>query len=199
MTKKTLDTYRRKRQFGKTPEPAGAEAPAGKPSGIFVVQKHRATSLHYDFRIEVGGVLKSWAVPKGPSTNPADKRLAMPTEDHPLEYASFEGVIPEGQYGAGAVIVWDAGHYRNIKADDQGHEMPMEQCLDEGQVEIHLDGVKLKGAYALIRTAADKSGRYRWLLIKKRDSWAGLGGDLTVTRPESVLSQRTIEDMSASK
>lgn len=132
---------------------------AKKP--IFVIQKHDASHLHYDFRIEVDGVLVSWAVPKGPSRDPRDKRLAMPTEDHDLTWAQFEGVIPEGEYGAGTVMIWDRGTYKNIK-EKEGELVPLSDCLKRGTVEIFLEGKKLHGGYALIRMEDGK----RWLLIK---------------------------------
>ena len=186
-----LENYRRKRRFGRTPEPEGdrrksADAP------IFIVQKHLASTLHYDFRIEVGGVLKSWAVPKGPSLNTRDKRLAVPTEDHPIEYASFEGIIPEGEYGAGAVLLWDSGTYRNIKPKD-GTEEPIEQALAKGHINIRLEGHKLKGGFALIRTGTKADSR--WLLIKMSDDEANPQTDLLIERPESVASGLTIEQI----
>ena len=163
---------------------------------IFVVHRHLARSAHYDFRLEVDGVLKSWAVPKGPSTDPRDKRLAIRVEDHPLDYAEFEGVIPDGQYGAGAVIVWDSGTYRN-RTKRESSEVPIEQALDDGHVVVDLHGRKLHGAYALTRTGIDQRGRERWLLVKKRDAHAGAGHDILATHPESVLSGRTVEQVAA--
>jgi DNA ligase D-like protein (predicted 3'-phosphoesterase) len=138
-------------------------------------------------------VLKSWAVPKGPSTDPRQKRLALPTEDHPLEYATFEGVIPEGEYGAGTVLVWDIGTYRNLRAEKEDDGVLMEQALTEGKVEVWLEGQKLRGGYALIRT--DKSDDERWLLIKMADDEANPRRDPISSRPESVLSGRTLEDI----
>jgi DNA ligase D-like protein (predicted 3'-phosphoesterase) len=157
-----------------------------------VIQQHDATTLHYDFRLEAAGVLKSWAVPKGPSTNPRDKRLAMPTEDHPLEYASFEGVIPEGEYGAGPVIVWDAGTYRNLTEKD-GEEIPVERAVEAGHVTIWLEGEKLKGGYALTRIGGGK--KPRWLMVKMDDEHADARRNPVKTQPQSVISGRTIEDM----
>jgi DNA ligase D-like protein (predicted 3'-phosphoesterase) len=170
----------------------GDDEPTREP--IFVVQKHAARSEHYDFRLEVGGVLKSWAVPKGPSTNPRHKRLAIRVEDHPLDYAKFEGVIPEGQYGAGAVIVWDTGTYRNLTKRD-GREVPIEQALRDGHAVVELHGRKLRGAYALTRTDKDARGRERWLLVKKKDDQADAGRDPVVSEPESVLSGRTVQQV----
>lgn len=188
-----LKRYREKRDFGASPEPAGGnERNAGAP--VFVVQKHDARRLHYDFRIEAEGVLKSWAVPKGPSLNPRDRRLAVMTEDHPLDYAGFEGVIPEGQYGAGAVILWDRGAYRNITEKD-GEIMPMETCLEKGHVAIWLEGEKLRGGFALIRTGGDKN----WLLIKKKDECAYASRDVLTEKPESVVSGKTIEEVAGEK
>src|SRR5690242_8280084 len=149
---------------------------------IFVIQKHDATSLHYDFRLEVDGVLKSWAVPKSPSTDPRDKRLAMQVEDHPLSYGDFEGVIPEGQYGAGPVIVWDTGPYRA--------EEPLSKALKDGHASFWLEGKKIRGGYSLRRI-----GGRRWLLVKKNDDEADRRRNPVSTQPESVLSGRTIEEM----
>jgi DNA ligase D-like protein (predicted 3'-phosphoesterase) len=190
-SKGSLQEYRHKRDFRVTGEPRGKKKRAkGKPR--FVIQKHDASSLHYDFRLEVDGVLKSWAVPKGPSTNPEDKRLAVPTEDHPLEYGDFEGVIPPGEYGAGAVIVWDAGTYRNLGADD-GKKVPVQKQLDAGHLSFWLDGEKLRGGYALSRMAKGK--KERWLLVKMRDDEADARRKPVKTEPESVLSGRTVEQV----
>lgn len=152
---------------------------------MFVVQKHDASRLHYDFRIEADGVLKSWAVPKGPSTDPKDKRLAMPTEDHPMAYGDFEGVIPEGNYGAGPVIVWDTGTYENLS------DISVEAALKKGHVKILLKGHKLKGAWALTRTSQRPA---RWLLVKMNDAVAARG-DITKKEPDSVLTGRSIDEV----
>jgi DNA ligase D-like protein (predicted 3'-phosphoesterase) len=185
-----LEAYRRKRDFGRTPEPAGSGRGGRGP--IFVIQKHAARSLHYDLRLEVDGVLKSWAVPKGPSTDPREKRLAMPTEDHPLDYGDFEGVIPEGEYGAGVVIVWDTGPYRNLTERD-GDGVPLAEALRRGHASIWLEGRKLRGGYALTRIGGDR--RERWLLVKKADEEADARRNPASTEPASVLSGRTIEDL----
>jgi DNA ligase D-like protein (predicted 3'-phosphoesterase) len=189
-----LDAYRSKRNLRRSPEPAGRRRSRGQAR--FVVQQHDATSLHYDFRLEAGGVLKSWAVPKGPSTNPKDKRLAMPTEDHPLEYADFEGVIPEGEYGAGPVIVWDAGTYRNLTERD-GRTVPVERAIDDGHVVVWLEGHKLTGGYALTRIG--RGDRERWLLVKQDDERADARRRPVRTEPASVLSGQTIEQVAAEK
>jgi DNA ligase D-like protein (predicted 3'-phosphoesterase) len=159
-----LATYRRKRDFTKTPEPRGRSAKTVKEPR-FVVQKHDASSLHYDFRLEVDGVLKSWAVPKGPPRRAQDKRLAMPTEDHPLDYLTFEGEIPEGEYGAGTVEVWDIGTYENA-TEKGGKRIAMARALSGGHVVIDMHGERLKGAYALTRIGDGK--RPRWLLVKTK-------------------------------
>ena len=161
---------------------------------IFVIQKHRATSLHYDFRLEVDGVLRSWAVPRGPSTDPRDKRLAVEVEDHALEYASFEGRLPEGTYGAGAVIVWDTGPYRNLNERD-GREVSMAAALDGGHASFWLEGHKLAGGWSLSRFR--EGAKPQWLLVKRRDEHADARRRPTSTQPESVISGRTIETVAA--
>ncbi len=181
-------SYAGKRDFRKTPEPSDGKGRKSGRAPIFVVQEHDASRLHYDFRLEVDGALRSWAVPKGPSTDPREKRLAIPTEDHPLDYADFEGVIPEGEYGAGTVVVWDHGPYENITEKD-GRIQPMTEALQNGHALFRLDGEKLRGAYALqrIETGDDES----WLLVKMRDNEADARRNPTSTEPESVLTGRT--------
>lgn len=195
MTKR-LQEYQKKRDFRTTPEPAGtAGAGRGEETLKFVVQKHAASRLHYDFRLEVDGVLKSWAVPKGPSVNPGDKRLAVMTEDHPLEYADFEGSIPEDEYGGGTVIVWDRGTYRPQKADGSQALTSFSQALEEGHAEFFLEGEKLQGGFVLVNARLGGQAK-NWLLIKLKDNYAQPDADLTTSRPESVISGRTIEDLS---
>jgi len=190
-----LERYRRKRDPDRTPEPRvrGDDAPKRSSRGggapRFVIQKHDASSLHYDFRLEVDGTLRSWAVPKGPSTDPRVKRLAVEVEDHPLEYADFEGVIGEG-YGSGAVIVWDAGTYRNLD-----EERSMAEALDAGHAKVWLDGEKLQGGWTLQRT--DGGRKPQWLLIKRRDEGADARRNPESTQPESVKSGRTIEQVAS--
>jgi DNA ligase D-like protein (predicted 3'-phosphoesterase) len=186
-----LTKYREKRDFRKTGEPPG-EKKKSSAEPIFVIQKHDARRLHYDFRLEVDGVLKSWAVPKGVSTDPREKRLAVPTEDHPLEYGDFEGVIPEGEYGAGTVLIWDTGTYKNLRGEKKGDGGSMKKSLEDGKVEIWLEGKKIQGGYALIRTGDD-----RWLLIKKKDEAADARRNPTSTEPKSVLSGRTLDEIAA--
>lgn len=156
---------------------------------MFVVQKHHATSLHYDVRLEVDGVMKSWAVPKGPSLDPANKRLAMQVGDHPMEWNSFEGVIPRGEYGAGTVIVWDVGVYESLS------DKTMAEQLERGHVRVKLDGHKLCGGWVLQRT--DSGDRPKWLMIKLDDEAATPDVDLTAERPESVLTGRTNDDLAS--
>jgi len=189
-----LATYRAKRDLGKTPEPDGSqdvtvEAP------IFVVQKHDASHLHYDLRIEIGGVLKSWAVPKGPSMDPKVKRLAIPTEDHPLDYADFEGVIPEGEYGAGTVMVWDIGTYRNTLAEAET-PLTMEQSFEAGRLEMRLEGKKLRGAFVMIRTKRGEQ-KPQWLIWKGKDDFAKSDLDILIDAPNSALTGRSLEQIAA--
>lgn len=187
MPKDRLDEYRRKRDFERTPEPRGRGRRDGR-APRFVVQEHAARSHHYDFRLEVDGVLKSWAVPKGPSTNPKDKRMATATEDHPLDYIDFEGTIPKGEYGGGAVIVWDAGTYQN--ATDEG-DTAIEEGLEKGHIRFVLDGQKLHGTWALTRFR----GRGQWLLVKTKDDSADARRNLVKSQPQSVKTGRTIADV----
>ena len=188
-----LDEYRKKRRFSETPEPAGHVRRRSRGDRIFVVQKHDASRLHYDFRLAIGGVLASWAVPKGPSLNPADKRLAIRTEDHPIEYADFEGVIPEGQYGAGTVMVWDRGTY-----EPEGDASP-EQQLTQGEVKAVLHGRKLRGAFVLLqpgkRVLAPEQ-KARWLLIKRRDEYSDPSWQIeNPALDRSVISGRTMKQI----
>ncbi|MBD5634568.1 MAG: hypothetical protein IAI49_08835, partial [Candidatus Eremiobacteraeota bacterium] len=162
-----LATYAKKRDFTKTPEPSGAAAgrPKKPPAGSarFVVQMHRASRLHYDFRLEADGVLKSWAVPKGPSFDTREKRLAMAVEDHPLDYRDFEGTIPDGNYGAGEVIVWDRGSYRLLEGTS------LSEQIAKGSVKFEMSGEKLRGAFALVHIKGRGGEENAWLLIKERD------------------------------
>lgn len=173
------------------------EPPYTRPAHpIYVVQKHAARTLHYDLRLESGGVLKSWAVPKGPSTDPAHARLAVPTEDHPLDYATFEGVIPEGRYGAGAVLVWDLGTFRILGGKD-APPPSVENALGRGRAAVWIEGRKLRGGYSLVRTGGP--GGPRWLLVKMDDEEADPGRDPVKNEPRSVLSGMTIEEIAAGR
>ena len=178
----SLTEYKKKRRFNKTPEP-GPERKTSEWGNIFVVQKHRATQLHYDFRLEADGVLKSWAVPKGPSLDPTVKRLAMQVEDHPVDYADFEGVIPEGEYGGGTVMVWDYGIYapENTRS--------VSQALAKGELKFSLLGQKLKGSFVLVRTR-----ERQWLLIKHRDKYAK-DEDIAATKPVSAITKRSLAEI----
>src|SRR3989449_3578272 len=186
-----LEEYRKKRDFKKTPEPEGKVAPKKKSKLFFCVQKHLASHLHYDLRLEHNGVLLSWAVPKGPSLDPKTKRLAMKVEDHPFDYGEFEGVIPEG-YGAGIVMLWDKGTW-TPEVDD------IDAALKKGDLKFTLNGYKLKGSWVLVRTGGrypGGSGDRSWLLIKHRDEWAG-DLDITEFAPRSVKSDGDFEDILA--
>jgi bifunctional non-homologous end joining protein LigD len=182
-----LEKYQRKRHFegtDGTPEPRGKRR-ASRTRDVFVVQKHRARQLHYDFRLEVDGVLRSWAVPKGPSLDPSDKRMAAAVEDHPLDYADFEGIIPEGEYGAGTVMVWDRGTYEVEDGTD------VDAALRKGRLKFLLKGKKLRGAWALVRIRPRT-----WLLIKHRDEFAS-DADIEHDAPRSVASRRLLAQIAA--
>jgi len=181
MPDRRLSSYRQKRDPARTPEPMGRRV--RRTGGTFVVQKHAARRLHYDFRLAIDGVLKSWAVPRGPSVDPRQKRLAVQVEDHPLEYATFEGTIPKGEYGAGQVIVWDRGHFRTVGTGSAAEQ------LAAGRLHLELDGAKLHGGWMLVRTARSPRD---WLLMKKADAFAG-GPEPTEAQPESVLSSATVD------
>jgi len=190
-----LDEYRRKRRFDVTSEPAGKpvrrRATGARPAAAklaFVVQKHRATALHYDFRLQWRGVMLSWAVPKGPSLDPATKRMAMPVEDHPIEYNAFEGIIPAGQYGGGTVMIWDRGTWTPEVSD-------VDAALEAGELKFSLAGEKLRGSWVLIRTG-QRPGQKRpaWLLIKHRDEWA-TKDDVAEKAPRSVVSKRLLVEI----
>jgi bifunctional non-homologous end joining protein LigD len=189
-----LEDYKRKRDFSKTPEPAAKVSPRQTKERFFCVQKHLASHLHYDFRLEHDGVLLSWAVPKGPSLDPKTKRLAMKVEDHPRAYGEFEGVIPEG-YGAGIVMLWDRGSWTPEVED-------IDAALKKGDLKFTLDGYKLKGSWVLVRTGGRYAGarggsdERSWLLIKHRDDWSG-ELDITEFAPKSVKSDGEFEDILA--
>ena len=185
-----LKKYQTMRDFSDTPEPSGKKKTPRSKKPIFVIQKHAASHLHYDFRLEMEGVLKSWAVPKGPSYNPADKRLAMMTEDHPYDYASFEGVIPAGNYGAGNVIIWDEGTWEFIEPGDD----PV-KALKGGKLTFRMQGKKMFGEWALVKIRGRSPKGNEWLLLKHRDEFANEDIDVTRVAPRSVVSNRTVEDV----
>lgn len=188
-----LDEYIQKRDFHSTPEPEGGHDIDWSDQPRFVIQKHDASTLHYDFRLEAEGVLESWAVPKGPSTDPSEKRLAQPTEDHPRDYIDFEGVIPEDEYGGGTVLVWDAGPYHNQTTDDDGNEIPVADAIEGGHVKVWLEGEKLTGSFALTRTGSGDDPR--WLLVKVDDDEADARRNPTSTEPASVLTGRELDEV----
>lgn len=190
-----LEKYRQMRDFSDTPEPAGGK-PKKSKLPIFVIQKHRASHLHYDFRLEMEGVLKSWAIPKGPSYDPGTRRLAMMTEDHPYDYASFEGRIPEGNYGAGNVIIWDNGKWELIEPGDD----PV-AALNAGKLTFRMYGKKMFGEWALVRIKGrGKSDRgNEWLLLKHRDEFANEKVDVTAVAPRSVISNKLVEEVGGGK
>lgn len=190
-----LANYNRKRDFAKTAEPAG-EVPRGARPAVgslpFMVQKHDATRLHWDFRLELEGTLKSWAVTRGPSLDPADKRLAVRTEDHPLSYATFEGTIPKGQYGGGTVMLWDRGTY---EAESGGGVEALRDGYARGDLKFVLHGERLRGGWVLVRMK--RPGRPQWLLIKHRDEFATSKSDVAADEMTSVVTGRTMEQIAA--
>jgi len=201
--KAKLTEYRRKRDFTKTREPSGAsKAPAKKstprkkraPALQFVIQKHEASHLHFDFRLELDGVMKSWAVPKGPSYDPSVRRLAMEVEDHPIEYNTFEGTIPQGEYGGGTVMLWDRGTY---EAESGGGVDALREGYERGDLKFVLHGKRLKGGWVLVRMK--RAGRPQWLLIKHRDEFASPSLDIVDEATTSVVTGRTMEEIAAGK
>jgi len=205
-----LREYRRKRDFGRTGEPEGAASPdAAAGAGVrrrptrkrlrFVVQKHQASQLHFDFRLELDGVLKSWAVPRGPSLDPAVRRLAMEVEDHPVEYGGFEGTIPEGEYGGGTVMLWDRGYYRPETRPARGYDPQdlLREGYERGDLKFVLNGERLKGGFVLVRMK--RPGRPQWLLIKHRDEFARPGSNVTRAETTSVKTDRTMAEIAQGK
>ena len=188
----TLAEYNRKRDFSRTREPAGTVPRAKGKTLHFVVQKHAASHLHYDFRLELDGVMKSWAVPKGPSLDPSVRRLAMEVEDHPISYNTFEGTIPKGEYGGGTVMLWDRGTY---EAEDGGGVESLRRGYEKGDLKIVLHGKRLKGGWVLVRM--QRPGRPQWLLIKHRDGAEDPRRELTEEYTTSVVSRRTMDSIMA--
>ena len=187
----SLKKYEDKRNFKKTPEPEAVKK-SGKDALSFVVQKHHATNLHYDFRLELDGVLKSWAVPKGPSLNPSDIRLAVMVEDHPFDYKDFEGIIPEEEYGGGEVIIWDQGSYHSVSSKDRNEsEEIIREGLSRGEIKFVLNGNKLKGEFVLVKMKG--KGENNWLLIKHHDNFASK--ENVLRNGKSVVSGKTIEEL----
>lgn len=197
-----LSEYRRKRDFEKTPEPSGGGVATRKKTGAvvrkrapklqFVVQKHAASHLHFDFRLELDGVMKSWAVPKGPSYDPKVRRLAMEVEDHPIEYNTFEGTIPQGEYGGGTVMLWDRGTY---EAEDGGGVESLRAGYERGDLKFILHGTRLQGGWVLVRM--QRAGRPQWLLIKHRDEFARADRDVVDEVTTSVTTGRSMEEIAA--
>jgi bifunctional non-homologous end joining protein LigD len=189
-----LAEYNRKRDFSRTKEPEGRVPKKTGKQLRFVIQKHAASHLHYDFRLELDGVMKSWAVPKGPSMDPAVRRLAMEVEDHPISYNSFEGTIPQGEYGGGTVMLWDQGTY---EAEDGGGVESLRRGYQKGDLKITMNGKRLQGSWVLVRM--NRPGRPQWLLIKHRDDAADPARDITAEFTTSVESRRTMESIAAGK
>lgn len=195
---KPLSEYKRKRDFTKTDEPAGkVTRPRSRRALHFVIQKHAASHLHFDFRLEMNGVMKSWAVPKGPSYDPGVRRLAMEVEDHPIEYNTFEGTIPKGQYGGGTVMLWDRGTY---EPEAGGGEDALREGYARGDLKFVLHGKRLQGGWVLVRMRRnEEGGRAQWLLIKHRDEHADPAYDVVADVQTSVTTGRTMEEIASGK
>lgn len=189
---KPLADYERKRDFTKTAEPPGTSAPRSKRALRFVIQKHAASHLHFDLRLELDGVMKSWAVPKGPSYNPSQRRLAMEVEDHPIEYNKFEGTIPKGEYGGGTVMLWDRGTYG---PEAGGGSDAIRDGYERGDLKIVLKGERLNGGWVLVRMRRDDRGRAQWLFIKHRDEAANADYDVVAEVNTSVTTGRTMDEI----
>jgi len=191
-----LAEYRRKRDFTKTAEPEGRPRSVArrKPALVFVIQKHAATRLHFDLRLELDGVMKSWAVPKGPSLDPSEKRLAMQVEDHPIEYNTFEGIIPKGEYGGGSVMLWDRGTYTYPEKTDDSVKR-LREGYQRGDFKFELHGKRLRGSWVLVRLRRGDPEKPAWLLIKHRDEYARPGYDIVAAEQTSVRSRRTMEQI----
>lgn len=191
-----MKNYNDKRDFSKTKEPRDEPSRKKNKEPIFVIQKHDATNLHYDFRLEIDNTLKSWSVPKGPSTDPSVKRMAIPTEDHPIAYADFEGTIPKGQYGGGTVMIWDHGTIESNKKDEDGNIISLEDSFNEGSIEVTLHGKKLKGGYNLVEM---KGGRMKgnWLLMKQDDDEADARRNPVSTETKSAVTGRSLKEIAA--
>jgi bifunctional non-homologous end joining protein LigD len=192
-----LAEYRRKRDFTRTAEPEGGASQKGRKLA-FVIQKHAASHLHYDLRLEHDGVMKSWAVPKGPSLDPSVKRLAMQVEDHPIEYNAFEGTIPQGEYGGGTVMLWDRGTY-SYGGTDPDPDEGLRRGYQKGDFKFVLNGKRLKGSWALVRMRSDRPGKPQWLLIKHKDEYAAPGSDVAAEHQTSVATGRTMEEIAGGK
>jgi bifunctional non-homologous end joining protein LigD len=195
-SKKPLAEYQRKRDFTKSSEPSGKGSTSSRVKLQFVVQKHEASHLHFDFRVEMDGVMKSWAVPKGPSMDPVVKRLAMQVEDHPIDYNAFEGTIPEGEYGGGTVMIWDRGSYTPDGVDPGAERAAMRSGYEDGKLSITLRGKRLVGSFALVRTRYSET-KPQWLLMKHRDASARPGSDVAAEYMTSVTTGRTMEEIAA--
>jgi bifunctional non-homologous end joining protein LigD len=193
-----LAEYRQKRDFTRTAEPRGGRRKAASKLA-YVIQKHAASHLHFDLRLELDGVMKSWAVPKGPSLDPAVKRLAMEVEDHPIEYNKFEGTIPQGEYGGGTVMLWDRGTYTYGGSDDVDPLAALRQGYAKGDFKIELRGKRLHGSWVLVRTRRGDPRRAQWLLIKHRDEAAEPGSDVVEEYQTSVATGRTMDEIAAGR
>ena len=190
---RALSAYNAKRDFSRTAEPEGKAPPTTTGRSLqFVIQKHAASHLHFDLRLEVDGVMKSWAVPKGPNYDPSVRRLAMEVEDHPMEYNTFEGTIPKGEYGGGTVMIWDRGVYG---PEAGGGERALHAGYKRGDLKFVMDGSRMHGGWVLVRTRRDERGRAQWLLIKHRDAFAKYGFDIVEEATTSIVTGRTMEEI----